>query len=70
MDDPAVLRFKLATKVEPGALARVLQLRQFLNLIPMRVMAQRIANRDRMTEVMEVEIEVPVSVMQNGDKSG
>lgn len=60
-DNPGVLRLKVMTEAEPGALVRVLQLLQSRNVIPLRVMAQRVAIRSWTTEVLDIEIEVPAS---------
>lgn len=56
-----MLRLKVVTEAESDALVRVLQLLQSRNVIPLRVMAQRVAIRGRTTEVLEIEIEVPAS---------
>jgi len=58
-DDLSVLRVKLVTCPEVGALVFVLQQMQSLNFVPSRVMAQRVVNHDRTKEVLEIEIEVP-----------
>lgn len=60
-DSPEVLRLRVAAEAEPGVLIGILQLLQSCNVIPLRVVAQRVAIRSRSTEVLEIEIEVLAS---------
>lgn len=45
----------------PGALVLVLQLFDSSNVVPLRVMAQRVTIRGRTKEVLEIEIKVPAA---------
>ena len=58
MDGSGVLRLKFVTQPDSSALVSVLQLLQSLRSVPLRVIAERVTNRDRTTEVFEIEIAV------------
>jgi hypothetical protein len=58
LDNLEVLRLKVVAEAVPGMLVRILELLQSCDVIPLRVLAQRVAIRSRHAEVLEIEIEV------------